>query len=162
MVDGNPYIRKGKDLFDRKDYAGAAGYLLVGTNLNRKSRHGLTYRAKALFRQDKDAEGRAVMNQIEVDENNYYSVTGMADLQMLAKEYHKAAVGFGAAAELKPGRAYPWTRRGRSLKLQARGARGEDRADLLREAERCLERAKQLNPDDRRVEQGPGRRKEAA
>ena len=153
VIDGNPYIRKGKDFFDRNDYARAAEYLWEGTDLNKGSRYGLAYLAKALFRLGEHGQGKRVMNRIAVDENDYLSVVKMADLQMLAKEYYEAAIRFGAASRLKPDMAYPLGRRGRALMQLAEEMEGKQRADNMLEAEELLERAKEIEPGNPHVEQ---------
>ena len=145
IIDGNPYIRKGKELADLKEYARAAEYLLEGTNLNRRSRYGLTYLAMALFRLGKIAEGKVLMNQITVDEGNFHSVVSMADLLMQAEEYDRAAASFGSAHRLKPREEYPLGRRGRALMLQALRMKGRGKTERLREARRSLQRSIQLN-----------------
>ena len=156
VVDGNPYIRKGRGLFDRKDYAGAAECLWRGTDLNKGSMYGLRYLAKALFHLGERDQGRRVMDRVTVDESDYHSVVGKADLLMLAGDHYEAAVRFGAASRLKPDRAYPLGRRARALMRLAREEKGKLGAGLLREAGELLERARGIEPGNPHVERDIG------
>ena len=144
IVDGNPYIMRGRELFESKDYAGAAECLLMGTDLNRKSMYGLSYLAKAYFHLGRDAEGRVVMKRIPLNMEEYSSVVSMAEIMMVAKQYTEAAYHFAEAANLKPGKAYPWQRRGKALVKLANSSKGQRRKKLERTASECFGRARVL------------------
>ena len=170
VIDGNPYIRIGRALYDAGDYARAAEYLRKGTLLNKGSGYGPYYCAKALFAQksgEARAEAMGILAAFKVNEQDHRSVFKKADLHFDAEEYHKATSGFKAAVELERGLhdalkgnaqkteerkrrersiAHTLTKRGHAL--MEHGIRQKSgRRPWFEEARDCLKQALVLRPD---------------